>query len=261
MAHQQLVAADMLKDGSNPEGVDPVPPLEWKGKADFKDVVLHGMYISPPCCKIMAYLVKYDIPFKCTDGGNKPGSAYTKMPVLDVNGRQVNDSYIILKNMIPALTGKPINQEWEKICSYQLAMSIEDSLTPPEAAKWLSATNGLYGMMGLPSCLLKCCLAKVILDNMIKPGLKKNCDNPTEQMPWKILPLMEIGQKLKKDIGIQKFFDGNVPGNVDISFYGICFPFYFKEVAPVRDMISECGLQDWWDRMEKEIPPSKIYPM
>ncbi len=36
---QQL---NMLADGSNPEGVDPVPALNWNAKTDLYDVVVHG---------------------------------------------------------------------------------------------------------------------------------------------------------------------------------------------------------------------------
>ena len=103
-------------------------------------------------------------------------------------------------------------------------------------------------------------MAKVILSQLIGPGIKKAVDSFSEATPFKKYPLTELGQKLKKEIGTKKFADGNEPGNVDISFYGICFPFYYKEVTSVRAMISECGLQEWWDRMENEIPPSKMYP-
>jgi len=254
MAKYELLTGEMLKDGSNPEGVEPSPPLEWKGKADFKDVVLYGLRGSPPCAKILSYLVKYDIEFKMVEGMGKPGSDYKKMPVLDVNGRQVNDSFMILKYMIPALTGKPINEEWETICSYQLGLSIEDSLSTSDAAKWMGSPYGF----GPPDFLLKCCLAKVMMGALIKPNLKKALDAMPDKC--KIVPLSELGGKFKRELGTQKFHGGNEPGNVDISFYGITLPFYFKGAENAKAMISDNGLQQWWDNMEREIPPSKVFP-
>eukprot|EP00747_Dinoflagellata_sp_TGD_P166877 gnl/TRDRNA2_/TRDRNA2_190366_c0_seq1.p1 gnl/TRDRNA2_/TRDRNA2_190366_c0~~gnl/TRDRNA2_/TRDRNA2_190366_c0_seq1.p1 ORF type:complete len:248 (-),score=68.58 gnl/TRDRNA2_/TRDRNA2_190366_c0_seq1:310-1053(-) len=245
---------EMLKDGSNPEGVDPVPPVEWKSAADFKGVVLYGVTGSPPCAKLRAYLIKYGIDFKMVNGTGKKGSDYKKMPVLDVNGRQVNDTYIILKNMAPVLTGKAIDDEWEIICSYQLGPSIECSLSKADAVKWMADPHGF----GPPKCLLSCCLANIILNKAIKP----NVDKAVKAMPdkYKVAPLNEFGEKLKAAIGESKFHGGDEPGQVDISFYGVCSPFYFSKCDNVTGMISSCGLQDWWDRMEKEIPLSKLFP-
>ena len=72
----------MLSDGSNPEGVDPEPPLNWTGKDSFKDVVFYGMHVSPPCTKIRAYLLYYDIDYRMVSCQRKKGSPYTKMPAL-----------------------------------------------------------------------------------------------------------------------------------------------------------------------------------
>jgi hypothetical protein len=45
-------ANGMLPDGSNPEGVDPVPALGWSSQADLKDVVVHGPMFSWGTTKI-----------------------------------------------------------------------------------------------------------------------------------------------------------------------------------------------------------------
>mmetsp|Transcript_110539 Transcript_110539/g.323406 ORF Transcript_110539/g.323406 Transcript_110539/m.323406 type:complete len:257 (-) Transcript_110539:103-873(-) len=252
-AYNPLAANEMLKDGSNPEGADPAPPLNWKGAKDFQDVALYGMHCSPPCCKMMAYLYKYNIPFKMVSGQSKPGSDYKKMPVLDVSGRQVNDSFIILKNLIPALTGG-FDEEWEVLCSYQLAPSIEWTLSPADAAKWMSEPYGF----GLPGCLLKCCLAKVLLENVVKKGIQKSLDTMPDKV--KIIPLNDLGTKLRHRLAARNFSTGARPGQVDISFYGILAPFYYKECENVRSMVKDCGLQEWWNRMEKEIPMEKLFP-
>jgi len=245
----------MLPDGSNPEGVDPSPPLNWNNKSDIKDVVLYGMHCSPPCCKLMAYLVKYDVEYKVVSGTSKPGSDYKKMPVLDVNGRQVNDTYIILKNLIPALTGCPINEDWETICSYQLPFSIEDCLSTSDAAKWMSSPYGF----GVPNCLLNCCMAGVLLNNVIKPNIQKGLKAMPDKA--KVWPLNELATKFRLELGMKMFHNGGeAPGQVDISFYATILPFHYKGCENATAMISQSDLQDWWDRMKKEIPDEKMFP-
>lgn len=247
----------MLGDGSNPEGVDPHPPLNWGSKDDFKDVVLYGSMASPLCAKLRAYLIMYNIDHKMINCMTKKGSDYKKMPVLDVKGRQVNDSYIILKNMVPALTGvEAIDEQWETILSYQLAPAIEWSLSSADAVKWMSPPHGF----GPPYCLLKCCLASIIMNRVVKPNIVK----ARKAMPdkYKEVSLGDIGTKLKTDINQKKkmFHGGEEPGPVDISFYSVCSPFYFSRCENVTSMISECGLQTWWDEMEKAIPLDKLFP-
>ena len=248
-----LVSGAMLPDGSNPEGVDPVPPLAWKSKSDFTDVVFYGMHVSPPCAKIMVYLIKFDIPFKVVEGMGKPGSDYKKMPVIDVGGRQVNDTAIILKYMVPVLTGQPFESDWEDIASYQLAPSIEKQLSTAEVIKW---TCSPYGF-GMPNWLLKCCLGKVLHTQVILPNIEKALTNVPKA---KIIDLNELAAKLKTAIGTKEFYHGNKPGQVDISVYGTILPFYYKQCESIVAMIGNSGLQPWWNRMEQAIPPSKVYP-
>jgi len=217
----------------------------------------------------MAYLHKYDIPFKMVKATAKPGSHYKKIPVLDVNGRQVNDTYIILKNLVPIVSvwdlasGAPppagatlkssFSEEWEGICSYQLGPSIEMSLSRADAVKWMRLPVGF----GPPRCLPKCCLA-----SFLQRKIKTNIKTAMTTMPdrYTVLPLSELGEKLKEEIGAQNFAGGSNPGQIDISFYGVCAPFYAVGCENVTGMISECGLQEWWNRMELMIPLQKLFP-
>merc|ERR1712070_1192332 len=106
----------MLADGTNPEGIDPDPPLNWtKDTFSSSKVVLHGLQASPAVCKIITYLKYFKIRYEHRAAPGKSGTDYKKMPVLDVAERQVNDSAIITKFMVPALVGpQAFNEEWEK---------------------------------------------------------------------------------------------------------------------------------------------------
>ena len=80
---------------------EPLP--EWT-KDDLKEVTLYGGILSPPCAKIISILHHHNINFTIAKGKRK-GSAYKKVPILVLNDRQVNDSFIIIKNLAKIVDG------------------------------------------------------------------------------------------------------------------------------------------------------------
>ena len=85
-------------------------PLPAWTKEDLKTVVLHSNPISPPACKIRAILQYHKVPFTNIKGAKKD-SEYKKVPVIILNDRQINDSYIIVKSLAPILYGAPLSAE------------------------------------------------------------------------------------------------------------------------------------------------------
>ena len=73
------------------------------------------------------------------------------MPNLDSGepSRQVNDSYIILKHLVPLL-GLEYNDEWEKNVCLELDTGVKIHNT---ADDWLKMASKIFGM---PSCILSC---------------------------------------------------------------------------------------------------------
>jgi hypothetical protein len=73
------------------------------------NAAVHGPAFSGPTTKIRCYLVHADIPFehdqhmKDKPQGFKPNTDCKKVPILDAGGRQVNDSGVILKFLLPTL--------------------------------------------------------------------------------------------------------------------------------------------------------------
>ena len=50
------------------------------------------------------------------------------MPVIDLNGRQINDSFIMIKNLAPILDGKPLTEEeikFEEVMAYEFMMFMQ----------------------------------------------------------------------------------------------------------------------------------------
>ena len=89
-------------------------PLPNWTKDDLKEVVLHNSYMSPPCVKVRCILQHNGIKFQVIDG-KKKDSEYKKIPVLLLNGVQINDSFIMVKNLAPILYGKALTEEEIKV--------------------------------------------------------------------------------------------------------------------------------------------------
>lgn len=248
MTTTTLLENGMFPDGSNPEGVDPVPLLDWKSKADLTNVVVYGAGTSPPTCKIRAYLKYAGIPFEYTNVFSKPDSKYYTMhPVMDASGRQVNDSYVIVKNLASMVTGA-YDDEWEERIVFQFQLSIEaDCMENPVDYK-----------IWLPTILPK--LSRVIgciLVPMLRRAVTGNCARKLAKAPAKKVDITafakEFAGKMKGD-----FFAGAKPGQVDISFYGTLAAFVAPKVPMAQALIKDAGLEAWWARMEALIPLSDI---
>lgn len=238
----------MLPDGSNPEGVDPEPALSWSSKDDFKDVIVHGSTTSWPTCKILSLLIYCDIPFTLT-GKPKKTSDYKKMPVLDVAGRQVNDSGIIMKFLVPALgLDSEEYQEWNRKISFCLDPTIRRHMTAPDAARIANVFTGI------PSCC-GCCIGGPISRMINGMGEKMRALDKGFTFGDEI----EIAKEFKAHMGKNNFFAGQEVGAVDISFYGEIAGLIYAKCEMSENMITAAGLEDWLRRMQTVIPFSKLF--
>ena len=99
-------------------------------KADLKDVVLYNTQLSPPCTKIRTIFQYHNVKFSKIDGAKKD-SDYKKIPVLMLNGVQINDSFIMVKNLSPILYGKPLTEDeikFEEEMTFGLMVALESQL-------------------------------------------------------------------------------------------------------------------------------------
>jgi len=112
-----------LNDDTNAEREDLFLPLpsDWT-KDSLKNVKLYGLQGSPPSAKIRALLKLAGVEYERCPGKVK-GSEYQKIPVLFVNGRQINDSFVIVKTLAPILFGEALTEkdlELEEMLTYGL---------------------------------------------------------------------------------------------------------------------------------------------
>ena len=105
-------------------------PLPAWTKDDLKDVVLHNSQLSPPCIKIRAIFQYHNIQYTRING-KKKDSEYKKVPVLMLNGIQINDSFIMVKNLATILHGKPLTEDeikFEEEMTYGLMIALESQM-------------------------------------------------------------------------------------------------------------------------------------
>jgi len=228
-----------LEDGTNDEKEDVQPPLGWQSKDDVKDVVLHQAKASPPCVKIRQLLSYYQVPFTVVNG-KKKGSKYTKIPVMMASNRQINDSYIIMKELVPVLCGETFNEEWQDKITYslQLAIEVEAMSNSSDMANFMSKG------FGVPKCIA-CCIAGPIGKSIASKIRAKNPNLP---------PSVEVGKSFAAKIGDNKFFSGDNPGQVDIAYFGTIVCFQWAGCAVFDNHVQESGLTEWWRRMEALMP-------
>eukprot|EP00747_Dinoflagellata_sp_TGD_P184735 gnl/TRDRNA2_/TRDRNA2_40644_c0_seq1.p2 gnl/TRDRNA2_/TRDRNA2_40644_c0~~gnl/TRDRNA2_/TRDRNA2_40644_c0_seq1.p2 ORF type:complete len:247 (+),score=54.07 gnl/TRDRNA2_/TRDRNA2_40644_c0_seq1:92-832(+) len=243
-------AHDPLKR-TNREGEDLAEPLPatWDlQKLREMPVTLYGMKISPPCCKIRFLLTYYKVPFAHVQG-QKPGTDYKKIPVLDIADRQINDSFIMVKSLAPILQGRPLREEeldLEKQVAFGLMVALER-----EAAGSISDMWGCGGLMGGGSgCVLRaaapcivCCVSRSI-----------GKDRP-------LLSLREYADLLRMHLGASSFFGGGEPSIVDVSLFGTLLAFVRAGNSCVERLFgpSDDKLRAWHTRMQKRCEDIDIF--
>ncbi|KAK3284627.1 hypothetical protein CYMTET_7729 [Cymbomonas tetramitiformis] len=162
---QVSMSVGMFPDGSNPEGIDPSPAVPWNSKADLmnRNVYVYGSTRSAPSNKLCTVLLANDIPFQRVDcSAPAPGSVgrfYRKIPIIVVGERQVNDSGIILKNLIPALAQSSPQMEynagWDQRITYELDPTIRNVIQRSDGSR-----------------LGGCCMGKSVVDHMNREAKK-----------------------------------------------------------------------------------------
>lgn len=248
------ISNNMLPDGSNPEGVAPNPPLGWSNKADLTDIIVHGPAFSQATTKLRTYLAFANLPYKheqhlkAKPQGMKPGSSYQKVPVIDVAGRQVNDSWIILQNLLPVL-GIEMEKDWEDRIVLELDTTFKLHCTSTDWSRLAVATIGAPSMLKwLIGPMLKRMERKQARHNIATLGLGHREGDE-----------VAFAQDFKKSMrGI--YHNGEEPGHVDLSFYGFLAGYLFAKSPIATRMVTMAGLESWVAAMEKVVPLQKLFP-
>ena len=118
MSSQPSKSALLVSQKSGPPGIEEVCnkefelpswpiPASWTGAEalSMEGVVLHGTSFSPPTAKISIILDAYKIRYTMTS--DKPNDkTYTKIPILCIGNKQINDSWVIVQGKLIYGRGK-----------------------------------------------------------------------------------------------------------------------------------------------------------
>ena len=243
----------MLPDGSNPEGVDPVPALGWSTPQDLVGLVVHGPAFSHATNKLRCFLIFAGVPFthlqhlKAKPQGIKPGTPYRKVPVIDVAGRQVNDSAIILKHLLPAL-GMAFDKDWEARIVLELDITFKLHCTPTDWARLAVATVGAPALMKW--------LIGPMLARMERKQARHNIS--TSGLGHREGDELAIARDFKSSMK-GRFHKGEIPGHVDLSFYGFLSGYLYANCPIAARMVADAQLGAWVEAMQTVVPLSALF--
>ncbi|MGF1741360.1 hypothetical protein L4C34_09830 [Vibrio profundum] len=243
----------MLPDGSNPEGVNPVPALNWNSTADLTDIVVHGPAFSHATTKLRSILVYADLPYthmqhlKAKPQGIRPNTDYRKVPNIDVAGRQVNDSGVILRHLLPVL-GLEFDEEWEERIVFELDTTFKLHCTSDDWARLAVAT------LGAPKFL------KWLVGPKLKSMERKQAHHniKTTGLGHREGDEVRVARDFKSSMRGQ-FHAGDAPGHVDLSLYGFLAGYLHGDCKIVHNMIEKAGLEKWVADMKRVVPLEKLF--
>jgi len=240
----------VLPDGTNEEGEALTAPLNFT-RDEFaafgsQRVILYQQDLSPPCAKIRALLLYYGIPFM-TIPGRHPTSEYKKIPVLEINGLQINDSHIIMTSLAPVLTGRlPTEEEiaWSEKLTFEFLPAFEVELAGDgnDIAALTEMTQGFRRfIIDLVTPVLGAFIGAVFRSRY--PKMK--------------LPSSIYGKEFRQALGDKPFFHGDQPGPIDLSVYGTYCAFIDKigNCRSAARFLQDSGLESWDSRMREVVPP------
>jgi Glutathione S-transferase, C-terminal domain len=186
----------------------------------------------------MYILDRYGVEYKSISSAKKD-SAYKKVPVLLIGGKQINDSEIIATILAKVLDGveyTKFEQEIEKLTTRELMVACEVFVmdSTPELQRCGCAMGGCIGSM---LCCLACCIPCF--------GVSKG---PRAKFP-DLRPVSVIAKDYAERLGDKKYFHGDTCGVIDCSIFGTLSPFEKSKSATFRDFMSVDRLREWHDRM------------
>lgn len=223
-------------------------PKEWTSAEALGECILYGGSYSPPTLKVKAILMKYGVAHKLAMN-KKKGSAYSKVPVLDIGDKQINDSYVISRVLAPILTGVELTDaevEFEDMTTYGLMLAMEVSVMD-DAADLRKCAVQMGGCMG---CFLACIACIVPLSIKPSSGIK--------EMYPSLGSVGMYGAKFAALLDTSKFFHGDTCGVVDCSLYGALEPFRTSRCKCYDEFMATSPMLGMWHSRVKECIPGPL---
>mmetsp|Transcript_59503 Transcript_59503/g.87219 ORF Transcript_59503/g.87219 Transcript_59503/m.87219 type:complete len:261 (+) Transcript_59503:97-879(+) len=229
----------------NEEGEDPKESLPFTNKNDLTTVKLYQMGGSPPCIMVQAMFSYADINYEKVDvsfplKSEISWSTYKKIPIVTLNGLQVNDSYIIFKQLAPLIFGRTITESEAvqiKSVAYEAMIALE--------AETFENSDALSKFVD--GYVAKDCCTANTMGHVIKLMLPQMASGIRSKNP-DLKPFKTHCETFKAAI-TGKFVGGSEPGPYDIMMYALFAMHKHVKIDMYEEMWKELQLTEWYDSM------------
>jgi len=229
-----------------------------------REVVLYQYDACPFCNKVKAFLDYHDIPYKVVEVnpmGKKElkWSDYKKVPVLVVDGEQMNDSTAIISELTrridgvsPGATSGDVGSEeekWRRWVDEHLVHLLSPNIyrTPKEALQAFDylTTSGNFSTMERATGKYFGAAAMYFIGKRLK---KRH--NITDERT----ALYDAAEEWVKALDNRKFMGGSKPNLADLAVFGVLRP--IRNLQTGQDMIASTSIGGWYSRMEDAVGPT-----
>ncbi|KAL1318410.1 hypothetical protein HN51_070724 [Arachis hypogaea] len=234
---------------------EPPPP-----EALPNDVVLYQYEACPFCNKVKAYLDYYDIPYKVVEVNplskkEIKWSEYKKVPILMVDGEQLNDSSAIIDMLGEKIMSKKKAGEddeetkWRRWVDNHLVHVLSPNIyrNTSEALESFDyiTSNGNFSFT--EKITVKYAGAAAMY--FVSKNLKKKYNITDERAA-----LYEAAETWVDALNGREFLGGSKPNLADLAVFGVLRPIRYLRSG--KDMVEHTRIGDWYSRMESVVGES-----
>ena len=205
----------------NKEKEDLSEPLADWSKDDLNEVVLYGTKLSPPVCKIMSILKYHNVKYTHIET-KKRDSEYQKIPVLMLNGRQINDSFIMVKNLSKILDNKELT---EKEVQFESEMTFGFMIATEILTLGTKLGMKEYAKKNLDGCCKQFCICLLCYGCCIAPKLNQRVREKNSIGRYDEVDVDKYLKMIEERLSRNDFLQGPNIKIQDLSLYGMLYRF------------------------------------
>ncbi|CAJ2641934.1 unnamed protein product [Trifolium pratense] len=230
------------------------------------DVVLYQYEACPFCNKVKAFLDYYDIPYKVVEVNplskkEIKWSEYKKVPIVMVDGEQLNDSSAIIdklgerilsKKKADSTSEEDEETKWRRWVDNHLVHVLSPNIyrNTSEALESFDyiTSNGNFSFMEKISVKYAGAAAMYF----VSKKLKKKYNITDERAA-----LYEAAETWVDALNGREFLGGSKPNFADLAVFGVLRPIRYLRSG--KDMVEHTRIGEWYTRMESVVgEPSRI---
>ncbi|KAK4256597.1 hypothetical protein QN277_006301 [Acacia crassicarpa] len=228
-----------------------------------RDVVLYQYEACPFCNKVKAFLDYFDIPYKVVEVNpiskkEIKWSDYKKVPILMVDGEQLNDSSAIIEKLSQKIRLKEKDDsaieddeetKWRRWVDNHLVHVLSPNIyrNTSEALESFDyiTSNGNFGFT--ERITVKYAGAAAMY--FVSKNLKKKYNITDERAA-----LYEAAETWVEALSGREFLGGSKPNLADLAVFGVLRPIRYLRSG--KDMVEHTRIGEWYTRMENNVEPS-----